>query len=204
MSVGRAGQKCLFAVSTLRDGGPGKHQPSRITRVFPSHLARWCLVSLQHWLWGRILPKPSLFRGAGCRSNNSAHELFPWRKRNTQSGSSPSIFIQKKNKIPLLNRTPPLLWLWVSAQHCPSSCSPAAAWEVGAHFPVKRLSQCEMLHIAARPRALTRGLEEPPEISLVGRKNILCIPCLGFCFVLKENSRGQGGCPAHAAVRGEM
>lgn len=50
-----------------------------------------------------------------------------------------------------------------------------------------------MLHIAARPGALTSVLEEAPEISLVGRKNILWIPCLGFCFVSKGNSGGQGG-----------
>lgn len=79
-------------------------------------------------------------------------------------------------KIPPLTQKPSFA-LCSGSESCPStahpSCSPAAAREVGAHFPVTGLSRCEMLHIAARPRALTRGLEEAPEISLVGRKNIL-------------------------------
>lgn len=38
--------------------------------------------------------------------------------------------------------------------------------------------------------AVWSATEEAPEISWVGRKNILRIP---FCFILKENSRGEGG-----------
>lgn len=128
----------------------------------------------------RFLPKPSLFRGAACRSNNSACELSPCRKRNTQPGSSPSICIQKIiphfYRIPHLYRNPLLLFalvLSLTPAMAHPSCSPAAAQEVGAHFPVTGLSRCEMLHIAARPRALTSSLAEAPEISLVGRKNIL-------------------------------
>lgn len=107
-------------------------------------------------------------------------------------------FLYASPKNPNLYSNPPLLSALCGAPvrrvaGADPAPHPAGPQKVVAHFPVTGLSRCEMLHIAARLGALGSVLEEAPEISLVGRKNTLWIPCLGFCFVFKENSRGQGG-----------
>lgn len=131
MLVGNASKKWLLSSDHFEWQGdqesisPAGCQELLPSQTKPSHLVKWCLVSSQHWLWARFVPKPTLFRGAGCRSNSSAHELFPCRKRNTQPGSSPSICIQKNSPTYTETLLCSLLWLWVSPQHCPSQLLPS-------------------------------------------------------------------------------
>lgn len=139
----------------------------------------------------------------GWRSNNSAHcrttpkqQLLSLAGKGTCKHEVYLLYASPKN--PNLSSNPPLLSALCGAPvrrvaGADPAPHPAAPQKVVAHFPVTGLSRCKMLHIAARLGALSSVLEEAPEISLVGRKNILWIPCLGFCFVFKENSRGQGG-----------